>query len=96
MHLHYRANLSQSTGEDWNDAQLTLSTRAPEDLDGGIPQADTVQIRGEGQLRYVPSFFSSLCTSYRCRAAARLRRFSQAGRGQELYIDVRPHLESSV
>lgn len=48
VHLHYRANLSQSTGEDWTDAQLTLSTRAPEDLDGGIPRANTVQIRGAG------------------------------------------------
>ena len=58
VHLHYRANLSQSTGEAWNDAQLTLSTRAPEDLDGGIPQANTVQIRGAGPPRYVPSLSS--------------------------------------
>ncbi|KAF9648650.1 hypothetical protein BDM02DRAFT_3096089 [Thelephora ganbajun] len=60
VHLHYRANLSQSTGEDWNDAQLTLSTRAPEDLDGGIPKASTIQIRGASPERYVPSPFLSV------------------------------------
>jgi len=46
--LHCRANPSQPTGEDWNDAQLTLSTRAPEDLDGGLPKPSTVQIQGVG------------------------------------------------
>ena len=54
VYLHYRANLFQSTGEDWNDAQLTLSTRAPEDLDGGIPKPSTVQIQGVGTERYIP------------------------------------------
>jgi hypothetical protein len=67
VHLHYRANLSQSTGEDWNDAQLTLSTRAPEDLDGGIPPADTVQIRGTGLPRYVPSRTFLPYTPHPCR-----------------------------
>ena len=58
VYLHYRANLSQSTGEDWNDAQLTLSTRAPEDLDGGIPKPSTVQIQGVGPRRCVPWFLT--------------------------------------
>ena len=60
VHLHYRANLCQSTGEDWNDAQLTLSTRAPEDLDGGIPRANTIQIWEGRDSRYVPSFFTAV------------------------------------
>lgn len=63
VHLHYRANLSQSTGEDWNDAQLTLSTRAPEDLDGGIPKTSTVHIQETSPKRYVPSFPPSVSTT---------------------------------
>ena len=63
VHLHYRANLSQSTGEDWNDAQLTLSTRAPEDLDGGIPRASTIHIQGVNPERSVSSFVSATPTS---------------------------------
>ena len=63
VHLHYRVNLSQSTGEDWNDAQLTLSTRAPEDLDDGIPKASTIQIQGVGPERYVSPFFPFGCVT---------------------------------
>ena len=74
VHLHYRANLSQSTGEDWNDAQLTLSTRAPEDLDGGLPKPSTVQIQGVGPKRCVPwslSHVPTALTSYNTNSPTR-------------------------
>lgn len=29
VHLHYRASISQSTGEDWSNVMLTLSTASP-------------------------------------------------------------------
>ena len=87
MHLHYRANLSQSTGEDWNDAQLTLSTRAPEDLDEGIPKANAVHIRGAGPERYVPSFRSSMTTTP-IRVAARLDQLVWVDEGRDPCAEV--------
>jgi len=38
--LHYRVNLSQSTGEDWNDAKLILSTSETDVLNAGVPTSD--------------------------------------------------------
>ena len=40
--LHYRVNLQQSTGEDWNDAKLILSTSATDILDAGAPGSNTL------------------------------------------------------
>jgi hypothetical protein len=37
--LHYRVNLQQRTGEDWNDAKLILSTSATDMLDAGVHSA---------------------------------------------------------
>lgn len=42
--LHYRVNLSQTTGEDWNDAKLVLSTSETEILNAGIPTSDGLVI----------------------------------------------------
>lgn len=42
--LHYRVNLSQSTGEDWNDAKLILSTSETDVLNAGIPISDSLVI----------------------------------------------------
>ena len=38
--LHYRVNLSQSTGEDWNNAKLILSTSDTDVLNAGVPTSD--------------------------------------------------------
>ena len=45
--LHYRVNLQQRTGEDWNDAKLILSTSATDMLDAGVPASDSLTIRPE-------------------------------------------------
>lgn len=42
--LHYRVNLSQRTGEDWNDARLILSTSETNVLNAGIPESDGLVI----------------------------------------------------
>ena len=43
--LHYRVNLQQSTGEDWKDAKLILSTSATDMLDAGVPVSDTLTVQ---------------------------------------------------
>ena len=43
--LHYRVNLQQRTGEDWNDAKLILSTSATDMLDAGVPASDSLIIQ---------------------------------------------------
>jgi len=40
--LHYLANLSQNTGEDWTNAKLILSTSATDVLNAGIPSPDNL------------------------------------------------------
>jgi len=42
--LHYRVILSQSTGEDWNDAKLILSVSETDILNAGIPTSDSLVI----------------------------------------------------
>jgi len=42
--LHYRVNVSQNTGEDWNDAELILSTSETDILNAGIPKTDSLVI----------------------------------------------------
>ena len=42
--LHYRVNLSQNTGEDWNDAKLILSTSETKVLNAGIPASEGLTI----------------------------------------------------
>ena len=42
--LHYRVKLSQSTGEDWNDARLILSTSETDVLNAGVPASDGLVI----------------------------------------------------
>jgi len=43
--LHYRVNLQQRTGENWNDAKLILSTSATDMLDAGVPASDSLTIQ---------------------------------------------------
>lgn len=45
VHLHYHARISQSTGEDWTDAQLTLNTSQNDTLGKTIPALRKMQIR---------------------------------------------------
>jgi len=42
--LHYRVNLSQSTGEDWTNAKLILSTSETDVLNAGVPKSDNLVI----------------------------------------------------
>ena len=43
--LHYRVNVQQRTGEDWNDAKLILSTSATDMLDAGVPSSGSLTIQ---------------------------------------------------
>ena len=45
--LHYRVNLLQGTGEDWNDAKLILSTSETDVLNAGVPKSDGLVIEPE-------------------------------------------------
>ncbi|KXN86795.1 Protein F37C4.5 [Leucoagaricus sp. SymC.cos] len=45
--LHYRARITQSTGEDWTDAALTLSTAATDAIIRQIPKLEPVKVRVE-------------------------------------------------
>ena len=42
--LHYRVNVSQRTGEDWDDAKLILSASETNILNAGIPTSDGLVI----------------------------------------------------
>ena len=52
--LHYRVNLQQNTGEDWNNAKLILSTSATDMLDAGVPASNTLTIQPKNTPRFVP------------------------------------------
>ena len=43
--LHYRARITQSTGEDWTNVALTLSTAAMDGSDQRIPDLEPIRIR---------------------------------------------------
>jgi hypothetical protein len=44
VELHFRARVSQSTGEDWNNTSLTLSTAAFNPLEQGLPAFKALRI----------------------------------------------------
>ncbi|KDQ59014.1 hypothetical protein JAAARDRAFT_127570 [Jaapia argillacea MUCL 33604] len=43
--LQYRARITQSTGEDWKDTSLTLSTSTSDTITKGIPELKPVKIK---------------------------------------------------
>lgn len=43
--LHYRASISQTTGEDWSDVALTLSTASMDNADQRVPDIQALRIR---------------------------------------------------
>ncbi|PPQ84015.1 hypothetical protein CVT25_000561 [Psilocybe cyanescens] len=45
VYLHYRARVLQSTGEDWNNTTLTLSTIASDTVVKRIPELYSVKVR---------------------------------------------------
>ncbi|KAJ7062781.1 hypothetical protein C8F01DRAFT_1251594 [Mycena amicta] len=47
--LHYRAHISQSTGEDWTDTALTLSTVAASTMVRNIPYLSPIKIRPQNR-----------------------------------------------
>lgn len=42
--LHYFANIQQTSGEDWNDAEIELSTAEPRRA-GSVPQRETLNAK---------------------------------------------------
>jgi uncharacterized protein (TIGR02231 family) len=54
--LHYRVQISQSTGEHWNDTAIILSTTATDALSAGIPEPKSLSIqRTPVSSRYIPA-----------------------------------------
>ncbi|KXN87476.1 hypothetical protein AN958_08781 [Leucoagaricus sp. SymC.cos] len=45
--IYYRAHITQSTGEDWADAALTLSTAATDAIVQQIPKLEPIKVRVE-------------------------------------------------
>ncbi|EIM92171.1 uncharacterized protein STEHIDRAFT_46411 [Stereum hirsutum FP-91666 SS1] len=43
--LHYRASITQTTGEDWSDVPLTLSTASMDNADQRVPEIQALRIR---------------------------------------------------
>lgn len=43
--------ISQSTGEDWNDTQISLSTAVPS-IGGNVPELETLNVRVKPKLVY--------------------------------------------
>jgi len=43
--------ISQSTSEDWNDTQISLSTAVPS-IGGNVPELETLNVRVKPKLVY--------------------------------------------
>lgn len=71
--LHYRINLWQTTGEDWTNAKLILSTSATDVLNAGIPRPDNLIIKPPTPPPLMPNVTGSLrYSSCRRRSASLL------------------------
>ena len=53
--LHYRVNLQQSTGEDWDNAKLILSTSSTDMLNAGVPASQGLVIEPKEELHLMSS-----------------------------------------
>ena len=61
LNLQYRASVYQSTGEDWKDVVLTLSTASPTQF-VGIPTLKPARVSGAPSLkRFVPPRHPAVC-----------------------------------
>ncbi|KAK0472056.1 hypothetical protein IW261DRAFT_1343884 [Armillaria novae-zelandiae] len=58
VYLHYRARVTQSTGEDWKDAVITLNTSSNDLSRKTIPKLQQIKIRPQ-QARWRPPAFNS-------------------------------------
>ena len=60
--LHYRVNVSQRTGENWDDAKLILSASETGILNAGIPTSDglVIEPKPKSPLRPVPMAYRFL------------------------------------
>ena len=47
--------ISQSTGEDWVDTKLSLSTAVPS-VGGNVPELETVNMRIYEPYKYIPMY----------------------------------------
>jgi len=52
--LHYRVNISQRTGENWDDAKLILSASETDILNAGIPISDGLVIEPKPEPHRIP------------------------------------------
>ena len=44
LKISYYGMIKQSTGEDWNDAHISLSTAVPS-IGGNVPELETLNVR---------------------------------------------------
>lgn len=81
--LNYRAVISQSTGEDWTDAKLTLST-SDTSMNTTIPELPSIKIRPKPEARQsmwgIPSAYSA---PIKTETFVSLRRGSSSARERE-------------
>lgn len=82
--IHYRANITQRTGEDWNDVELTLSTASPQ-LGSAIPalQPEYVGELAVYTTRAKGFGFSGSASSKRARPIPRFAEYEKVQ--QEIY-----------
>ncbi|XP_050390366.2 protein F37C4.5 isoform X1 [Patella vulgata] len=57
MKIMYYGQIQQSTGEDWNDAKLFLSTASPS-IGGAVPELESVFLTIKERVRYQSKSFS--------------------------------------
>lgn len=63
VYLHYRARVTQSTGEDWKDAAITLNTSSNDLSRKTIPKLQQIKIRPQPTWRPASAFNSNNATS---------------------------------
>ena len=76
--LHYRVNLSQRTGESWNNAKLILSTSETDVLNAGVPKTDALVVEAK-QPSPPPSAMRHRVISEECVRKAKRRRRGRRG-----------------
>ncbi|XP_050390372.2 protein F37C4.5 isoform X6 [Patella vulgata] len=63
MKIMYYGQIQQSTGEDWNDAKLFLSTASPS-IGGAVPELESVFLTIKERVRYQSKSFSNNLKSF--------------------------------
>ena len=82
--LHYRVNLSQGTGEDWNNAKLILSTSETDVLNAGVPESDSFIIEPKQPPLPPPIMLRRAIPTARARGAKRRERDRERARDRSV------------